>query len=164
MPKRTPPSRGDIRYMPHDPVSAHHTQGHPISSIFPAEDVDAQQKHCCAAAMHPRMRQAQGDCTRQNHSSRHPTVALHTGLPELLQTEAPRMSEPRESVGEAKLIWKPPTAETSLLARLRQTWLMCFSLSMIWLITGSGPFTFTSWLPAWAFAPFLVIWGLYLQE
>lgn len=33
------------------------------------------------------------------------------------------------------------------------TWLMCLSLSMIWLTTGSTPFTLTSGLVLWALMP-----------
>lgn len=42
------------------------------------------------------------------------------------------------------------------------TWLMCFSLSIIWLTTGSGPFIFSSCRLNWFFIPFLAAFWLYL--
>lgn len=44
------------------------------------------------------------------------------------------------------------------------TWLMCFSLSIIWLTTGSGPFIFSSWRLNWFFMPFLAAFWLYLER
>lgn len=49
-----------------------------------------------------------------------------------------------------------------LLLDIPHTWLMCFSLSMIWLTTGSGPFSFSSWRLNWFFIPFLAAFWLYL--
>lgn len=161
VPKGTPAATGDIRHMPINPCQHLMLKGTTATPSFlvlhRAEGRCPAEAHCRDMSPSPGCRLSPGrlhcmgpaappapigvpTCTNQNL----PCVPSEPGTV-WGDGDAPGcLAESEESAGEAKVIRKPPTLEPSLLARLQQTWLMCFSLSIIWLITGSGPFIFTS--------------------